>query len=67
MCLSLFELVQIEARSDERVIEISPRVIMRLFPDKSVILYKDNEIEIDKIALSRDDIVAMEEATRTSL
>ena len=60
----LIEVAQRSAKSDESVIAISPYCVVRVMPDRSVLLYRDNGIETTMISLSRDYIIALEKLVR---
>jgi len=53
---NLLRYAQKHAEPDEKVIKISPFCVMRLFPDGSAILYKNQTGKLEQIVLARSDI-----------
>ena len=53
-----------DMRSDEKVVAISPFLVVRIMPDKSIIAYRDNGIDVSTFTLSREYIEDLERLTR---
>jgi hypothetical protein len=60
----LWEVAHRDSRPDETVVEISPYLVIRVLPDKSIMAYRNNGVDVGTFTLSREYIVALEEATR---
>jgi hypothetical protein len=62
--VTLEEWVRRESLPGQKVMAISSNLVIQIMADKSIIAYQDNGVISSKFFLSRDAIVAIEEATR---